>query len=110
MGCVSKTVIPLADRFLSKVDTNGPIPERCPQLGRCHIWLGSRNWDGYGMIQTGSRRDGSRRARRATHVALELAGRPLRSGMKALHRCDVPYCVNVDHLFEGTQRDNVRDM
>jgi hypothetical protein len=28
----------------------------------------------------------------------------------ALHKCDNPPCVDPDHLFEGTQRGNIRDM
>lgn len=31
-------------------------------------------------------------------------------GMRVLHRCDIPTCVNPDHLFLGTQQDNVDDM
>ena len=29
---------------------------------------------------------------------------------EVLHTCDVPLCVNPDHLFKGTQQENVDDM
>lgn len=30
--------------------------------------------------------------------------------MQVLHKCDVRNCVNPDHLFIGTQKDNINDM
>lgn len=34
---------------------------------------------------------------------------PIPDGICVLHRCDNPACINVEHLFLGTRRDNVLD-
>lgn len=60
--------------------------------------------EGYGRVLV----DG--RTRSAHVVALEEAlGRRLRPKMKGCHKCDNKPCVRPSHLFEGTQKQNVRD-
>lgn len=42
-------------------------------------------------------------------VAYELYRGAIPPGMHVLHRCDMPCCVNPEHLFLGSNADNVRD-
>ena len=77
------------------------IPE--PNSG-CWLWMaaGGRYYGRLGW--------GKRWLTIAAHrAAWELFRGPIPEGMKVLHKCDVTWCVNPDHLFLGTQRDNVYD-
>lgn len=77
------------------------IPE--PNSG-CLLWVGTIDSHGYGQLRV------NKKTRFASHIALELAGRPVPKGKCALHHCDNPGCVNESHLFVGTQIANINDM
>lgn len=70
----------------------------------CWEWTAAKH-HGYGIFGM------DQRTFQATHIAWELwHGSPPPPGMFVCHRCDNPGCVRPDHLFVGTQTDNMRDM
>ena len=76
------------------------VPE--PNSG-CWLWAGCHDPDGYG--RWGYR--GQCQAHRAVYVHHVGA---IPEGLHALHKCDTPACVNPDHLYLGTSKENQRDV
>lgn len=71
----------------------------------CWVWQGARSKKGKGHGVIGA--DGGLKL---THrVAWELAYGPIPKGLFVCHHCDNPPCVRPDHLFLGTNQDNIRD-
>lgn len=69
----------------------------------CREWRGART-RGYGHV----RREG--RDWKLHRWIWTLVNGPIPAGAQVLHRCDNPPCFRLDHLFLGTQTDNMRDM
>lgn len=73
----------------------------------CWEWQGALYSNGYGFV----RRRKYKKAILAHRYSFFLCGKleDLFSSIKVLHKCDNPKCVNPDHLYLGTQQDNMRD-
>lgn len=67
----------------------------------CWEWQGY--CDRYGIINVNGK------SQKVHRVAWAWFVGPLQDGLCVLHKCDNPPCCNRNHLFIGTQRDNVID-
>jgi len=92
--CMAKPREPLERRFWRHVDRGAG----------CWLWRGPRNQAGYGQLH--HRSGGATSVHRFSY---ELHHGPIPKGLFVLHHCDNPSCVNPDHLYAGTARDNTLD-
>lgn len=95
------------------------------QVGKtatCWLWMTQKHPKGYGTFKIGgittrgrgrkSNGKGRRKLRhtmRASRLSWILHYGEIPAKMRVLHTCDTPSCVNPDHLFLGTDKDNYDD-
>lgn len=72
-------------------------------MSGCWLWMGHISDSGHGRAALG---------RKSVYVHRQYFHEkvcPVPDGLFVLHKCDTPCCVNLDHLYVGTKKDNALD-
>ncbi len=77
--------------------------EKVEKTETCWNWKGAINPSGHAVIKIDGRNRGSHR------VSYAIKHGEIPENLMILHKCHNPKCVNPDHLYAGTAKDNSND-
>lgn len=73
------------------------------QPNGCWIWTAGKTSRGYGMMNYQNKKQYAHR------LSYQYSKGPITNGLHVCHSCDNPSCINPDHLWLGTNYDNILD-
>ena len=88
-----------------RVWTIDSLLAKTKKVGDCLMWQGWKNTDGYGIVSH------NKKLWSASRLIKSLTDRIIPpKNLFACHHCDTPGCLNPDHIFWGTAKDNAQDL
>jgi len=103
MAQICKTFLIFVEEFIKQMDKDQFIALTEKQENGCWYWTGRLDKQEYGQTKHNNKQISAHR------LSWILFRGEIPHPMHVCHHCDTPKCVNPDHLFLGTHRDNMQD-